>query len=289
MVNKVPSIKLSNGNEMPLLGFGVFQMSNEEAEQSVLDAIEIGYRSIDTAASYQNEEAVGRGIKKSGIARDDIFVTSKLWIADASYAKAKKAYRASLDRLGLDYLDLYLLHQPFGDIFGAWKALAELYEAGEVRAIGVSNFSGGKLTNFVLANRKILGNDVVPLVNQVETNPFNQEAEVRAVMQEFGIVHEGWAPFAEGHHGIFTNKVLGKIAENYGKTIGQIVLRWHLQKSIVAIPKSVHKERIEENFDIFDFVLSDAEIDEITSLDIEAKIVDHEDPEFVRRLYGRLG
>ncbi len=289
MMEKVPTIKLSNGNEMPVLGFGVFQMNNEETEQSVVDAIEIGYRSIDTAASYQNEEAVGRGIKKSGIARDKIFVTSKLWIADASYEKAKNAYQTSLEKLGLDYLDLYLLHQPFGDVFGAWKALAELYEAGKVKAIGVSNFSGAKLTNFVLTNQKVLDINTVPLVNQIETNPFNQEVEARAIMHEYGIVHEGWAPFAEGNYGIFTNGVLAKIAQGHGKTIGQVVLRWHVQKGIVAIPKSVRRERIEENFDVFDFELSHAEMDQIAGLDINATIVNHEDPEFVRRLFSRLG
>jgi 2,5-diketo-D-gluconate reductase A len=288
-MGKVPTINLSNGNEMPVLGFGVFQMSNEEAEQSVLDAIEVGYRSIDTAASYANEEAVGRGIKKSGVSRDEIFVTSKLWIADASYEKAKQAYQTSLDKLGLEYLDLYLLHQPFGDVFGTWRALAELYEAGEVKAIGVSNFSSAKLTNFVLTNQKVLGIDTIPLVNQVETNPFNQEVEARAVMHEFGIVHEGWAPFAEGNHGIFTNEVLTKIAESFGKTIGQIVLRWHIQKEIVAIPKSVRRERIEENFDVFDFELSDADMAKIAGLDMNATIVNHEDPEFVNRLFSRLG
>ena len=288
-MEKVPTVKLSNGHEMPILGFGVFQMSNEEAEQSVVDAIETGYRSIDTAASYQNEEAVGRGIKRSGIGKEEIFVTSKLWIADASYEGAKKAYQTSIDKLGLDYLDLYLLHQPFGDVFGAWRALTEIYAAGKVKAIGVSNFSAAKLTNFVLTNQRVLGVDTVPLVNQVETNPFNQEAAARTVMEEFGIVHEGWAPFAEGNHGIFTNEVLTKIAESHGKSIGQVVLRWHVQKGIVAIPKSVRKERIAENFDVFDFELSDGEMDKIAGLDINATLVDHEDPEFVNRLFSRLG
>lgn len=285
----VPTITLANGNEMPALGFGVFQMSDEEAEQSVADALLAGYRLIDTAASYANEEAVGRGIQQSGVPRGEIFVTSKLWIADASYEAAKKAYQTSIDKLGLDYLDLYLLHQPFGDIFGAWRGLAELYEAGDVKAIGVSNFSAARLTNFVLTNRKVLNVDAVPHVNQVETNPFNQEVEARRVMQEFGIVHEGWAPFAEGQHGIFTNNVLSKIAESHGKTIGQVVLRWHVQKGIVAIPKSVRKERIEENFDVFDFALSEADMKSIAGLDIEARIVNHEDPDFVNRLFSRLG
>lgn len=285
----IPTITLSNGTKIPALGFGVFQMSQEEAEQSVATALATGYRLIDTAASYQNEEAVGRGIQRSGVPRDEIFVTSKLWIADASYEKAKQAYQTSLDKLGLEYLDLYLLHQPYGDIFGAWKALVELYEAGKVKAIGVSNFTGARLANFVLTNRKVLGIETVPMVNQVETHPFNQEVEARTIMEEYDIVHEGWAPFAEGHHDIFTNAVLRTIAEGHGKSIGQVVLRWDIQKGIVAIPKSVRKERIEENFEVFDFVLSDEEMAQIANLDTNQTLVNHEDPAFVKRLFGRLG
>jgi 2,5-diketo-D-gluconate reductase A len=288
-MSEIPTIILANGNKMPSLGFGVFQMSDEEAEESVTTALQTGYRSIDTAASYQNEEAVGRGIKKSGVPRDEVFVTSKLWIADASYEKAKQAYQTSLDKLGLEYLDLYLIHQPFGDIFGAWKALVELYEAGKVKAIGVSNFNAAKLRNFVLTNQKVLDVDTVPMVNQIETHPFNQEADARRIMKEYGIVHEGWAPFAEGRHDIFTNEVLGKIAESYDKTIGQVTLRWHIQKGIIAIPKSVRKERIEENFNIFDFELSTDDMAKITSLDTGRSLVDHENPDFVKMLFGRLG
>jgi 2,5-diketo-D-gluconate reductase A len=288
-VAEIPAVTLANGNNMPALGLGVFQMSNEEAEQSVVTALDTGYRSIDTAASYQNEEAVGRGIDKSGVPRDEIFVTSKLWIADASYENAKQAYQASLDRLGLDYLDLYLMHQPYGDVFGAWKALVELYEAGKVKAIGVSNFNGAKLANFILTNQKVLGIETIPMVNQVETHPFNQEVEARKVMEEYGVVHEGWAPFAEGRHDIFTNDVLAAIAEGHGRTIGQVVLRWHVQKGIVAIPKSTHKERIEENFDIFDFELSEDDMEKIAKLDANRTTVNHEDPEFVKMLFGRLG
>lgn len=188
-----PTITLSNGNKMPVLGFGVFQMRDEEAEESVVTALKTGYRSIDTAASYNNEEAVGRGIKQSGVPRDEIFITSKLWIADASYEKAKQAYQTSLDKLGLEYLDLYLMHQPYGDVFGAWKALTELYEAGKVKAIGVSNFNAAKLTNFILTNQKVLDVDTLPMVNQIETHPFNQEVEARKAMEEYGIVHEGGA------------------------------------------------------------------------------------------------
>ena len=288
-MTNIPTITLSNGTKIPALGFGVFQMSQEEAEQSVATALATGYRLIDTAASYQNEEAVGRGIQHSGVPRDELFVTSKLWIADASYEKAKQAYQTSLEKLGLEYLDLYLMHQPYGDIFGAWKAFVELYEAGKVKAIGVSNFTGAKLANFVLTNRKVLGIETAPMVNQVETHPFNQEVEARKIMEEYGIVHEGWAPFAEGHHDLFTNAVLRNIAESHGKSIGQVVLRWDIQKGIVAIPKSVRKERIEENFDVFDFVLSDDEMAQIADLDTNQTLVNHEDPDFVKRLFGRLG
>ncbi len=288
-MTEVPTVTLSNGEKMPALGFGVFQMDNEQAEQSVITALKTGYRSIDTAASYQNEEAVGRGIKQSGISRDDIFVTSKLWIADATYEKAKQAYQTSLDKLGLDYLDLYLIHQPYGDIFGTWKALVELYEAGKVKAIGVSNFNAAKLTNFILTNKKIIGIETVPMVNQIESHPFNQAVETRKVMDRYAISHEGWAPFAEGRHDIFNNKILSAIADSHGKTVSQVVLRWHFQKSIVAIPKSTHKDRIEENFDIFDFELSDDDLNMITELDGNKTTVDHEDPEFVNRLFSRLG
>jgi diketogulonate reductase-like aldo/keto reductase len=285
----IPTITLANGTHIPTLGFGVFQMSNEEAEHSVATALATGYRLIDTAASYQNEAAVGRGIRRSGIPRNDIFVTSKLWIADASYEKAKQAYQTSLDKLGLDYLDLYLLHQPYGDIFGAWKALVELYEAGKVKAIGVSNFTGAKLSNFVLTNRKILGITIAPMVNQVETHPFCQEIEASKIMEEYGIVHEGWGPFAEGHYDIFTNAVLRTIADKHEKSIAQVVLRWHIQKGIVAIPKSVRDERIKENFAVFDFNLSADEMAQIAALHTNQTLVNHEDPDFVKRLFGRLG
>ncbi len=285
----VPNVTLPTGAKMPALGFGVFQMTNDEAEQSVITALKSGYRLIDTAASYQNEEAVGRGIKQSNIPRSEIFVTSKLWIADTSYDKAKQAYQTSLNKLGLGYLDLYLLHQPFGDIFGAWKALIELYDAGKVKAIGVSNFNAGKLTNFIFTIQKVMGSKTIPMVNQIETHPFNQEVEARKIMEEFGIIHEGWAPFAEGQHNIFTNDVLGKIADAHGKSTGQVVLRWHIQMGIIAIPKSVRKERINENFDIFDFELSQNEMGKIAKLNTEEMLVDHENPAFVKRLFSRIG
>jgi 2,5-diketo-D-gluconate reductase A len=285
---EAPTVTLSNGSKMPALGFGVFQMGPQEAEDSVVMALESGYRSIDTAARYHNEEAVGRGIQKSGVPRDRIFVTSKLWIADASYEKAKDAYQKSLDNLELAYLDLYLIHQPYGDVLGAWKALVELYEAGRIKAIGVSNFSSAKLINFVMSNRKVLGIATVPMVNQVETHPFNQQVSAGKIMGELGIVHEGWAPFAEGSHGIFANDVLRQIAEGHGKTIAQVTLRWHIQKGIVAIPKSVHGQRIAENFDIFDFELSEGDMEEIAGLDTATSLADHENPEFVKMLFDRL-
>ncbi len=279
---QVPTVKLYNGNEMPALGFGVFQMTNEEAEQSVYDALRTGYRLIDTAASYMNEEAVGRGIKRSTVPREEIFVTSKLWVTDATYEGAKAAYQRSLDKLGLDYLDLFLIHQPYNDVFGAWRAMEELYEAGKVKAIGVSNFTSAKLTDFVINNK------IKPMVNQIETHPFNQQTEARKVLDEFGIVHEGWAPFAEGRNDLFTNEVLTQIAESHGKTTGQVVLRWHVQKGIVVIPKSVRKERIAENFDIFDFELSSDDMQKIAGLDENKGLfVNHDDPAFVKALFGR--
>jgi len=278
---RVPTVKLSNDKEMPILGFGVFQMSNEEAEASVQSAIEVGYRSIDTATSYGNEEAVGRAIAKSGVPREELFITSKLWIADAGEEKAKEAVQRSLDKLGLDYLDLYLLHQPFGDVFGAWRGLEAMYDAGKLKAIGISNF------NSVQAYDLYYNARIKPMVNQIETHPFNQQTEAHKFLKELGIVHEGWAPFAEGQHDIFSNEVLGKIAEKYGKTIGQVILRWNVQRGVVAIPKSVKKERMEENFDIFDFELTDDDMQGITSLEQGLKTVDHNDPEFLKYLYGR--
>lgn len=279
---EVPTIKLHNGLKMPQLGFGVFQMTDEEAEQSVADALAAGYRLIDTAASYRNEEAVGRGIARSGVPREEIFVTTKLWVPDVNYEGAKEAFQRSLNNLDLNYIDLYLIHQPYNDVFGAWRAMEELYEAGKVKAIGVSNFASAKLVDFVL-NTKIK-----PMVNQIETHPFNQQAEAHKVMAEYDIIHEGWAPFAEGRQDLFTNKVLADIAKKYGKSIGQVVLRWNMQRGIVTIPKSVRKERITENFDIFDFELGDDDITKIATLD-ESKglFVNHDDPEFVKYLYNR--
>lgn len=279
---KVPTVKLHNGVEMPQLGFGVFQMTPEEAEHSVIDALEVGYRAIDTAASYRNEDAAGRAIKQSGVPRDEIFVTTKLWVPDVNYEGAKAAFQRSLDSLGVDYLDLYLIHQPYNDVFGAWRAMEELLKAGKVRAIGVSNFTAAKITDFVINNK------VKPMVNQIETHPFNQQVEAHKVLEEYGIVHEGWAPFAEGRQDLFANEVLAAIAESHGKSVGQVVLRWNIQRGIVAIPKSVRKERMQENFDIFDFELSADDMAKIAALDENKGLfVNHEDPDFVKYLYNR--
>lgn len=278
---QVPTVKLNNGNKMPLLGFGVFQMSDAETEASVLTAITAGYRLIDTATSYRNEEAVGRAIKKSGVPREELFITSKLWIADASEEKAKVAVRRSLDNMGLDYLDLYLLHQPFGDVFGAWRGLEAMYDEGKLKAIGISNFSNVQAYDLHYNAR------IKPMVNQIETHPFNQQTEAHKFLGEFGIVHEGWAPFAEGAHDIFKNELLGLIADKHHKTIGQVILRWNIQRGVVAIPKSVKPERIKENIDVFDFELTDKDMANIATLDAGLKTVDHTDPAFLRYLYDR--
>ena len=281
-MSTVPNVKLNNGLEMPLLGFGVFQMSDEDTEQSVADAIEIGYRLIDTATSYMNEEAVGRGIAKSGIPREELFVTSKLWVTQATYEGAKAGYQRSLDKLGLDYLDLYLLHQPFGDVYGAWRALEEIYEAGDVKAIGVSNFNTARLMDF------IIGNNITPMVNQIETHPFHQQDAAHEFMTAEGVVHQGWAPFAEGKEGLFTNNVLAGIGARYGKSVGQVVLRWNLQRGVAAIPKSIRKERIAENFDIFDFELDQTDLEQIAGLNRDTPLfVNHDDPNFVKMLFSR--
>lgn len=281
-MSTVPNVELRNGLEMPLLGFGVFQMSDEDTEQSVVDAIEVGYRLIDTATSYMNEEAVGRGIARSGIPREQLFVTSKLWVTQATYEGAKAGYQRSLDKLGLDYLDLYLLHQPFGDVYGAWRALEEIYEIGAVKAIGVSNFNPARLMDFCI------GNNVKPMVNQIETHPFHQQNVAHELMAAEGIVHQGWAPFAEGKEGLFTNEVLAAIGAKYGKSVGQVVLRWNIQRGVAAIPKSVRKERIAENFDIFDIELDQDDLEKIANLNRDSPLfVDHDDPNFVKMLFSR--
>lgn len=275
-------VKLNNGIEMPILGFGVYQIEDQVlCEQCVYDAIEAGYRSIDTAAAYGNEEAVGRAIKRSGVPREDLFITTKLWISDAGYDKAKKAFEASMKRLQLDYLDLYLIHQPFNDYYGAWRTMEELYKEGSIRSIGVSNFMPDRLVDLILHN------EITPAVNQVETNPFYQQIEAEAFMQEKGVQIESWAPFAEGKNNMFQNETLAAIASKYGKSIAQVVLRWLIQRNIVVIPKSIRKERIIENFNVFDFELTKEDMKKIAALDTNTScFFSHRDPKMVEWLSG---
>ena len=273
-------IALNNGVEMPILGFGVFQVRDAEVcERSVYEAIQTGYRLIDTAASYLNEDAVGKAIKRSGVTREELFVTTKLWIQDAGYERTKKAFEKSLHRLQLDYLDLYLIHQPFGDIYGSWRAMEELYREGRIRAIGVSNFQPDRIMDLIVHN------EVVPALNQIETHPFNQQIETQKFLQENNVQIESWGPLAEGKNNIFQNELLLSIAGKYRKTVAQVILRWLTQRGVVVIPKSVRKERIVENFNIFDFELSSEDMDAIISLDTKvSSFFDHRDPEIVKRL-----
>ncbi|MEH7500547.1 aldo/keto reductase [Neobacillus drentensis] len=272
------NVILNNGVEMPILGFGVFQMNDpKECEQAVYDALMAGYRLIDTAASYLNEEAVGRAIKRSGVPREELFITTKLWVQDAGYESTKKAFARSLERLQLDYLDLYLIHQPFGDVYGSWRAMEELYREGKIRAIGVSNFYPDRLTDLIIHN------EVVPAVNQVETHPFCQQIESAKFMKENNVQIESWGPFAEGKNNMFQNEILVSIAEKHNKSVAQVILRWLTQKGVVAIPKSVRKERIIENFNIFDFELSQEDMEKIAALDTkESLFFSHRDPEMVK-------
>lgn len=273
------TIKLNNGIEMPILGFGVFQIKPEETENILLDAIQVGYRSIDTATAYNNEESVGRAIKSSGIAREDLFITTKLWIQDARYDKAKKAFETSLKKLQLEYLDLYLIHQPFGDVYGAWRAMEELYKEGKIRAIGVCNFSPDRLMDL------ILNNEIAPAINQIETHAFNQQTSNQLFMEENKVQIESWGPFAEGKNNMFTNDLLTSLATKYNKSVAQIVLRWLTQRNVIVIPKSVRKERMIENFNIFDFELSSEDMEQIKKLDTgKSLFFDHRDPEAVKRL-----
>ena len=274
----IPSVTLNNGVAMPLLGFGVFQVTDlSECERSVLDAIETGYRLLDTAASYGNEEAVGNAIRKSGVARDELFITTKLWVQDASYDGAKQAFERSLNKLQLEYLDLYLIHQPYGDVYGAWRAMQELYQAGRIKAIGVSNFYPDRLMDFIVHN------DIAPAVNQIETHPFHQQIETQQFLQENNVQIEAWGPFAEGKNNIFHNDVLLSIAEKHGKSVAQVILRWLTQRSVVAIPKSVRKERMAENFNVFDFELSVEDMNTIATLDSkQSAFFDHRDPAMVQ-------
>ena len=276
-------VTLNNGLKMPILGFGVFQIPDPAAcEQAVLDAISVGYRSIDTAASYGNEEAVGRAIAASGVDRKDLFITTKLWIQGQGYEGTLQAFEQSMQKLGLDYLDLYLIHQPYGDVFGEWRAMEKLYKKGRIKAIGISNFQPDRVVDLMIHT------EIVPAVNQVETHPFQQQIANQAFMQENHIQIESWGPFAEGKNGMFTNELLGAIAHKHSKSIAQVILRWLIQRGVVAIPKTVSRERMVENFNIFDFQLSEAEMTQIQTLDTQtSSFFDHRDPVMVKWLGER--
>ena len=274
------NVVLNNGVEMPILGFGVYQIPDAvECERCVYDALQVGYRSIDTAAAYMNEVAVGKAIKSSGVPREELFITTKLWIQDAGYEKAKKAFEKSLNRLQLDYLDLYLIHQPFGDVYGSWRAMEELYHEGKIRAIGVSNFMPDRLMDLIVHN------EVIPAVNQVETNPYYQQIEAAAFMKDNKVQIESWAPFAEGKNDIFHHAVLSSVAEKHDKSVAQVILRWLIQRDIVVIPKSVNKDRMIENFDVFGFELDQDDMTRIASIDTGASsFFSHRNPEMVKWL-----
>lgn len=276
-------VTLKNGVQMPKEGFGVFQIRDlDECERVVLDAIDTGYRLIDTAESYGNESAVGKAIAKSGVNRADLFISTKLWVTNTSYEGAKAAIDRSMENLGVDYLDLYLTHQAMGDYIGAWRAMTEAYKEGRIRAIGVCNFYPHRLADFCETV------DELPAVNQVELHPFFQQENALSLMREYGVQPMAWAPFAEGKHVIFTHPVLTKIGEKYGKGAGQVALRWNMQRGVVVIPKSTHRERMEQNIDVFDFSLTDEEMREIAALDIgHSEIIDHTDPKLVQALHGR--
>ena len=268
---------------MPILGFGVFQIPDPtECERCVIDAINTGYRLIDTAVSYMNESAVGHGIKNCGIDRKELFITTKLWVQDHGYDNTKKSFQQSLDRLQLDYLDLYLIHQPYGDIHGSWRAMEELYEAGKIKAIGVANFQMDRLMDLIAFNK------IPPAINQIETHPFNQQIESQNFLTENNVQIEGWGPFAEGKNNIFQNEVLVSIADKYNRSVAQIILRWLTQRGVVVIPKSVRKERMEENFNVFDFALNADDIEKIKSLDTKTSLFfDHRNPEIIKWMANR--
>ena len=277
------NVTLNNGIEMPILGFGVFQIPNEsECEQAVIDAIKTGYRLIDTAASYQNETAVGNAIKKSEVPRNELFITTKLWASDMGYENTKLAFQKSIDKLQLDYLDLYLIHQPYGDVFGSWKAMQELYHEGKIKAIGVANFHPDRVIDL------IINSGFTPAVNQIETHPFHQQIETQQFLTDNNVQIQSWGPFAEGKNDIFNNETLKTIAVKYNKSVAQIILRWLTQRGIIAIPKSVRKERMKENFDVFTFELSETEMQTITTLDNKTSLFfDHRDPNMVKWISER--
>lgn len=269
-------VTLRNGVKMPKLGYGVYQVSKDECERCVLDALEVGYRHIDTAQSYFNEEEVGNAIEKSNIARENLFITTKVWIEHYGYEQTKKSISESMLKLKVNYIDLVLLHQPFGDYYGAWRALEDMYADGKIRAIGISNFYPDRMVDLASFAR------IAPMVNQVETHPFNQQVEAQKWMEKYGVQIEAWAPFGEGRGGLFTNETIAKIAEKYNKSVAQVMLRWEMQRGIVVIPKSVHKERMAENFDVFDFELSDEDMSVMASLDKkQSAFFSHSDPNMV--------
>ncbi|WEK54175.1 MAG: aldo/keto reductase [Candidatus Cohnella colombiensis] len=274
------TVTLNNGVKMPILGFGVYQIPDaNECENAVYEALSAGYRLIDTAAGYLNEEAVGRAIKRSGVPREELFITTKIWIQDAGYESAKLSFEKSLKKLQLDYLDLYLIHQPFGDYYGTWRAMEELYREGKIKAIGVSNFMPDRLMDLIVHN------EIVPTINQIETHPFYQQTESAAFLKEQDVQHQSWAPFAEGRNNMFGNEVLTSIAEKHNKSVAQVVLRWLVQREVVVIPKSVSKERIVENFNIFDFTLSADDMGQISTLDTrESLFLSYRDPEVAKMM-----
>ena len=276
-------VKLNNGVEMPILGFGVFQIPDpKECERCVMEAIQTGYRLIDTAAAYKNEEAVGKGIRQSGVAREKLFITTKMWVEDAGYERTQKAIDTSLRNLQLDYLDLYLIHQPYSDVHGSWRAMEDAYRQGKLRAIGVSNFHTDRLMDIQVFN------EIAPAVNQIEVNPFQQQLEGAPFMQELGVQVQAWAPFAEGRNNLFQNAVLVEMGARYGKTVGQVVLRWLIQRGIAALAKTVRKERMAENFAVFDFELSDADMAHMATLDTNtSSFFSHRDPAIVKWMSER--
>ena len=283
MVDPVPNITLNNGVEVPVLGFGVYQIPPEDTEAAVSTAIEVGYRHIDTAAAYGNEREVGRAVRASGVPRDELFITTKLWVHSPGESNATAAFESSLRRLDMDHVDLYLIHQPFGDYYSFWRAMERVHADGRARAIGVSNFHPDRLIDLIIHN------DVVPAVNQIETNPYHQRRGDQELMAARGVQLESWGPFAEGRNNLFSDPTLTEIGESHGRSVAQVVLRWLIQRGVVVIPKSVRRERMVENFDVFGFELSDADMDRIAALDRgESCFFDHRDPEMVDRLSAMI-